>query len=326
MKVVIIYRQRRSTAHSIEELFRTVAAELRNHVEVIEYETGSRWQALLDAWRLRKLKADLYHVTGDINFLVLLLPRRRTILTVHDIGHLVHNLSGLQKWIYKWIWMMLPCHYAASVTVISEATRNEIEKHLGIHRTFIVVPNCYPAHFTRRLNRAHNAIPKILQVGTSPHKNLSRVIDAVKDMECCLVIIGPLNNAQLSRLAETGIKYESYVDLTPEKLVDQYALADIVCFASLHEGFGLPIIEAQVIGRPVITSNISPMCDVASDSACLVNPYDAESIREAINKLLVDEEYRSALVEKGCRNAERYTPSIVASKYIAVYQDIALHT
>jgi glycosyltransferase involved in cell wall biosynthesis len=151
-------------------------------------------------------------------------------------------------------------------------------------------------------------------------------MDALKDVDCCLVIIGPLDSALLSKLTETGIKYESYVNLTPEQVVDQYALADIVCFVSLYEGFGLPIIEAQAIGRPVITSNISPMCDVASDAACLVDPYDGESIHRGIIKLINDEDYRNALVEKGYTNAGRHSPSIVARHYWAIYQDIALHS
>ena len=84
VKVVLIYRPRRLGGHSIEELFRTVMKELRKHVEVLEYETGSRWCVLLDAWKLRRLQADIYHVTGDINYLVLLLPWRKVVLTIHD--------------------------------------------------------------------------------------------------------------------------------------------------------------------------------------------------------------------------------------------------
>ena len=94
MKVVIIYRQRLPGAHSIEELFHAVAGELTKEVEVIEYEASSPWLVLFDAWQLRKLKADIYHVTAAINYIVLLLPRKKTVLTVPDIGHYLFLGSG----------------------------------------------------------------------------------------------------------------------------------------------------------------------------------------------------------------------------------------
>src|SRR5437870_5587145 len=99
MKDVMVYRQRCPGAYSVEEVFHTVVGELRKHVEVIEYDTGSRWRVLFDAWRLRRLKADIYHVTGDINYFALLLPRSRTVLTVLDLRHLLYDLTGLRQWI-----------------------------------------------------------------------------------------------------------------------------------------------------------------------------------------------------------------------------------
>jgi glycosyltransferase involved in cell wall biosynthesis len=323
LKVAIIYRQRRPGGYSIEELFHTVAGELRKHVEVIEYETGPRWWALVDAWKLRKLKADVYHVTGDINYFVLLLPRGRTMLTVHDLGHWLLGLTGLKQWIYKWIWLTLPIRYAKSVTAISEETRNQIEEHLSICGKVTVIPDCYGAGF-RKVPKQFAFPPRILQVGTQPHKNLPRVIEALRGIPCYMAIIGPLDNDLIVRLSQAGIAYESHVNLTPQEVLDQYVRADLVCFASVHEGFGLPIIEAQAVGRPVITSDISPLCDVAGDSACLVDPHDVESIRKGIIAILSSQDYRKGLVARGYRNVMRYSPSSVASRYLLLYRESVL--
>lgn len=319
MKVVIIYRQRLRGSYSIAGVFHTVAGELRKHVEVIEYETGSRWRVLFDAWRLRRLKADIYHVTGDISYFVLLLPRSRTVLTVLDLGHLLLGLTGLKQWIYKWVWWTLPIRYARSVTAISEETRLRIEEHLGIHGKVAVIACCYGAVF-RKVPKQFASLPRILQVGTRPHKNLPRVIEALRGIPCCIAIIGPLDHDLISRLAETGTAYECHVDLTPEEVVEQYVRADLVCFASLYEGFGLPIIEAQAVGRPVITSNIAPMCDVAGDSACLVDPHSIASIRQGIIAILNSQDYRQDLVEKGYMNVARYSPAAVARRYLLLYR------
>lgn len=321
MKVVIIHRQRRLGVYSIEELFHTVAGELRKHVEVIEYETGSRWRILLDVWRLRRLKADIYHVTGDIHYLVLLLPRRRTVLTVHDLNHLLHELTGLKRWIYKWVWMSLPIRYANSVTAISEATRNQIEEHLGIRRNVRIINNCYGAVFHKSPKQFARDKPRILQVGTGPNKNIPRLIEALRGVPCCLAIIGPLGNDLVSQLTVAGIEYECHANLTCDEVLQQYVYADLVCFVSLHEGFGLPIIEAQAVGRPVITSNISPMREVAGDSACLIDPHDSESIRKGITTVLSDQDYQKTLVEKGYKNAARYSPASAASRYMLLYRE-----
>jgi glycosyltransferase involved in cell wall biosynthesis len=323
MKVVLVYRPKRRGGYSIEELFRAVAGEIKRDVQVVEYETHGLWNLLSDVYVLRTMQGDIYHVTGDIHYMAVLLPWARTILTIHDLGHFLHTLSGLKKWFYKWLWLILPIRSAAALTAISEKTRIEIERHLKVARPVTVVPNCYPAHFSHYPHRPMNAVPRLLQIGTSVHKNIYRIIEAVKGLDCCLVIIGVLNERIRQKIVEAGINFESYCDLTPQQLLNEYILADLVCFVSLYEGFGLPILEAQIVGRPVMTSRNPPMCDVASDSACLVDPCDVQAIRDGIKRILNDDDYRTLLVEKGYRNAARYAPAVVAQQYTTVYRDVA---
>ncbi|ANQ47868.2 glycosyltransferase family 4 protein [Flammeovirga sp. MY04] len=60
----------------------------------------------------------------------------------------------------------------------------------------------------------------------------------------------------------------------------------MMCFYSLNEGFGLPILEAQSIGRPVLTSNISSMLEVAGNGALLIDPYDVSSIKKSLETII----------------------------------------
>ena len=78
--------------------------------------------------------ADIYHITGDINYLALFLPRKKTILTVPDIGHYLYGLTGLKRWVYKWIWLMLPLHFVRFATAISQSTFDCIVQKLGIQK------------------------------------------------------------------------------------------------------------------------------------------------------------------------------------------------
>ena len=76
--------------------------------------------------------------------------------------------------------------------------------------------------------------------------------------------------------------------LTDGELVEAYRRCDMVVFASLYEGFGLPILEAQAMGRPVITSNFRAMREAAGDGALLVDPYSVEAIRDAVLRIKRD--------------------------------------
>lgn len=324
MKVVLIYRKRHGDAYSIEELFHTIAGELGKQIEVIEYETGSRWDTFRDAWSLRKLKADVYHVTGDINYLVLLLPLKKTVLTVHDIGHYLFGLNGIKRWLYKLLWLILPIRLATAVTTVSVETYQNIVKYLGVTGSCVeVIENCHSTIFKYVPKQFTVECPVILQVGVKPYKNVPRLVEALRGLCCRLVLIGSLDNEIKQKLTECGITYENHVGLTHAELYKQYVNCDLVSFVSLGEGFGVPIIEAQASGRPLITANVSPLREVAGDGACLVDPLDMAQIRKGIIRIIKDFDYRNQLVEHGLKNAVRFSPVTITSRYLELYRRIA---
>lgn len=324
MKVVFVSRHQREGAYSIEELFHTIARGLRNRVEVIEYETGARWGMLRDIWRLRKMRADIYHLTGDINYFVLLLPRKKTVLTVHDIGHYLFGLRGFKRWIYKWLWLLWPIRAARAVTAISRKTQENVVSHLGILRDRIEIIECCHSALFKPVPRPFNvAYPVILQVGTKPYKNVPRLIEALRGIRCQLVLIGHLDATLKQKLAQCGVDYVNLVNLTHQEIYRQYVECDIVSFVSIGEGFGVPIIEAQATGRPLITSRVAPMQEVAGQAACLVDPLDVSQIRRGILRIITDPDYRDQLVQGGLRNAARYSPATISARYLDLYSRTA---
>ena len=118
------------------------------------------------------------------------------------------------------------------------------------------------------------------------------------------------------------INFTNKFNLTREDIYTEYINCDIVAFISLHEGFGLPIIEANAIGRAVITSNLSSMPEVAKNAALLVDPYKIEEITAGLIKLIDDDGYRNDLINKGYQNAQNYTPNSIANKYKNLYQSL----
>lgn len=312
--------------YSIENVFEPLRRELHASVEsrVIvapAFSNGllKRMRIAFHAWCHQ---GDINHVTGDINFIALAMDGKRTILTNHDCGCILRS-KGLKRWLMRMIWLKLPVNRVAAVTTVSNHSKEEIVRLTRCPPEKIhVIPNPVQPQF-KPLSRPFNAErPRILHVGTAPHKNLAGLISALAGMTCTLVIIGPINDDIRRQLQEARVDYENHVCLPVEEVARQYEQSDLVVFASLYEGFGLPIIEAQAVGRPLVTSNRPPMSDVAGGGACLVDPGDAKSIRAGIERIVNDAAFRSELIQRGFENIQRFRPERIAQQYLALYQKV----
>ena len=108
-----------------------------------------------------------------------------------------------------------------------------------------------------------------------------------------------------------------------DQLVSLIRGARAVLFPSLYEGFGLPVLEAMLLGTPVITSNVSSLPEIAGNAALLVNPMDVTSIAKAIRKLDKDTDLCFDLVERGRKQAAKFSSEAYEQKIAAVYRQFA---
>jgi glycosyltransferase involved in cell wall biosynthesis len=251
------------------------------------------------------------------------LPGKKTILTIHDF-YSARRGGWLNRLIIRIFWFYLPAWKVKIVTVISEWSREEILKIIPFAKKKIrVIPNpvMIPSGpFTYAFNSEKT---NILMVGTKPNKNLEGMLAACSELNCSLTILGKLTEEQVRLLDDYQMDYSNRFNVSYEEVIQLYKDCDLLFFASFEEGFGLPILEAQAVGRPVITSNRAAMPDTAGEGACLVDPYDVDSMKEGLRKVIGDEKYREKLIKKGLENLKRFEPERIAGMYMELYREVA---
>ncbi len=154
--------------------------------------------------------------------------------------------------------------------------------------------------------------PYILTVGSlEPRKNISRLVAAFSRLDTGslhLIVVGRENTAVFSKAPEKCREKIVFTgQLDDAGLANLYAHAVCLCYPSLHEGFGLPPLEAQSLGCPVIVSNSSSLPEIFQDSAIYCDPYSVDSIMEKLQKLAANEVLREKLAAAGHRNVKRFS-------------------
>lgn len=326
MKVALIVRKSNGFFFSIENVFKAIYGPLASKAAISFLELrhiGFSIKGVLGNFKyLQNKPFDVFHVTGDVHYMVFALPRSKTVLTIHDCVF-VRQTSGVKKLIIKKLFLDWPVRYTKYITTISEKSKAEIIALTGCKPERIqVIPNPLSPYiyFSGRSFNAGN--PTILFLGSTPNKNLERVLESLKNIPCNLHIIGKLNSAQLETVHASGIKHVVESGLTDPELADRYANADMILFPSLYEGFGLPIIEGFKAGKVVVTSNLSPMKEVAENAACLVDPNSVDSIRGGVLKVISDEDYRQQLIQRGKEVVKQYSAENIASQYFQLYRKV----
>lgn len=322
MKVLFLNRAKVDGRFSFEELFTSIKPFLK-HCKIIDYYNNPKKSFINNILKIRKIDSDVIHITGGIGYFTLLLPKKKTIVTFHDTNHLEFDLVGLKKIVFKFIYYTIALKRAKYITVVSNYTKSRIVHLFNIdEKKIVVVSNCYPLDFKQNKKYTVNNCLKILQIGTKSNKNIPSLIKAIDGLNVELTIVGKLNTTLLDLLGHYKVNYINKFNLTREEIYNEYVNTDVLAFISLREGFGLPILEANVVGRAIIASNQTSLPEVAGNSALLVNPLSVKEIKEGIIKLKTDHDYRNQLISNGFKNSKKYHPDIIAKQYENLYAKI----
>lgn len=324
MTVLYIYRNP-AMGFSIGKVFNPIEKEMRNYADVdgvympaANYKPWGLWQNIRAARKAIKNKHyDVVHITGADHYLVPFLRGQNIVLTVHDLGFYTCQNKKSIKALWKYIAFILPLRFANKVTFISKKSEEEAIKivHFASGQTQVVYNPVGPEfHFVPKAFNADK--PVILHIGTKVNKNIDRTIEALSGIPCHLRIVGKINERQKTLLMKNHVEYSQVQDLTDEQIRQEYENCDIVNFPSLYEGFGMPILEGQMTGRPVLTSNLSPMREIAGGACALVDPTDINSIRRGYEELLNNHQ---KYIEMGLENVKHYALDKITKQYYNIY-------
>jgi len=254
------------------------------------------------------------------------------VATVHGIAELslppwefyktvkyaVKTLAQISMNIYRWRkWR----GYCATIITVSVYDKRNIERRLFLRGENIVPIHHGVDHSLFTPGEAKKE-PYFLHVSAyQPGKNVNRIIAAYRRLpeagkpQLILVVPGYSRNVELP-----GLSIQRH-SMTHNDLVPLYQKAMGFVFPSLHEGFGMPILEAMACGCPVITSNVSACPEVAGDAALLVNPRSVDEIANAMRRLVEEPALRQSLREKGIARAAQFTWEKSAKEHLQVFEE-----
>ena len=249
---------------------------------------------------------------------------------IHDIQFKIHKkYVGWIKILFSEMNIRNALNNNNKIVTISEAVKNEMVINYKHCKNKIQVVynaiNFASNEISRPICRVEN---QMIYVGSVlPHKNVITIVKALKILNernpnraYKLLLVGTKQSSAQTiinyienNMLQGNTKLLGYVD--DEELKRYYLQSSILLFPSLYEGFGLPIIEAQAVGRLVITSSIQPMVEVAGKGAIFVNPFIVKSIRAGILRAKNDSIIRQNLIKQGINNVKRFWPKTIANKY-----------
>ena len=300
---------------------------------------GALWKQIFLPLDLVLHKADVFH--SPTSTIPAIRPRK-TIVTFCDLFHEANpqwtppKIKNRLSRLYKFAALK-----SDHIIAISENTKSDLVKYYGVQPEKITV--IYPGKDeffkeVKEVKEIEDVKDKykigrefILHVGAlAEWRNVPRLIEAFGILKLVdriphkLVLVGrEVWGLKINKIIkEAGLTGDVInLDYVPiEDLRTLYNAADLLVFPSLYEGFGIPVLEAQACGTPVVASNAAALPEAVGDAGMLIDPYDPEAIADGIRTVLSDEELRQDLIKKGFEHARKFSWEKMARETLAVYQ------
>ncbi len=298
------------------------------------------WRSVFSGKTHLNNKLDIFHgLSSEIP--VQKDKKTRYVVTIHDLIYLrfPHLYNPLDVKIYKYK-AKFACEKADKVIAVSSQTAKDVNRFLGIpERKIEVVHQGCHHNFKKELKQEKiEAIAQkyqlpptyMLTVGTiEKRKNVGLILEFLKnnpDYEIPLVVVGKPSPylKELKAFIEVsglGDRVMFLHQVTFEDLPAIYAGAYVFIYPSIFEGFGIPIIEAQESGVPVITTMGTCFEEVGGKSVLYTDPNDIDHLKSNLTAIQ-HKGFRENLIKAGKENTKRFQPESISEKLIGVYNEL----
>ena len=255
-------------------------------------------------------------------------PCAINITTVHDFTY-EYYVSGLRKVIHCWQ-KYKAIRNSDFIICISENTKRDLLKFIpdvDLHKIRVIYNGVSDDYFPIE-NWNENLIPfkrwdYLLFVGSrNSYKNFNYLVTSLKDTDYKLVIVGSELSSNEVKLLKHNLKSNYYYAgrLSNRDLNNIYNGAFAFVYPSSYEGFGIPVIESQKAGCPVIAYNASSIPEIIGDSTLLLNDLTKEELLGKLS-LLKDKNLRSRIIQNGYTNANRFSWDKSYEELVKVYEE-----
>ena len=257
----------------------------------------------------------------------------KVVVTMHDA--IFMRYPELYSWGYRHLFerkVRYACHVADVIIAISEQTRIDLIRFFDADedKIKVVYQGCnnrfrepVSSECLSRVRQQYD-LPQhyILTVGAiEPRKNLRGLIEGMHSagIKVPLVAVGgqsryAVEMAELAR--ERGVELQYLHNMPFADLPAVYKMADVFCYPSIFEGFGIPVLESMCIGTPIVTSTGSCFAETGGDAPLYAQPTRFDEIGEQLKRVLTDNTLRQEMVNKGYEQAEKFTDKNVANNLI----------
>lgn len=265
------------------------------------------------------------------NFLPFICPKK-SIVTIHGLEFEYYpDAYSPQKLNYLKKSTARAVKHATTLIAISESTKKDLIKFYNADpRKIIVIHHGVNSQIAYHNKYAPIDEQYILFVGRLEKKknvaNIVRAFGVFKEKHKTphkLVLVGrpgfgfpEIERAIEENMYKIDIIQTGYI--SHEQKESFFKHAEMFVFPSFYEGFGMPILEAQLRQVPLVTSNIASMAEIAGDGALLIDPHSVENIAEAMHAIASDKDKRAQLIEKGLANVQKYSWFKCAQKTLEV--------
>ncbi|MBP7510421.1 MAG: glycosyltransferase family 4 protein [Bacteroidia bacterium] len=318
-----------------------------DNIKIVELPSSP--YPIWEQWHLpravKKYKLDLLHCTSNTAPLFLSVP---LVLTLHDIIYLEKisftEGTAYQKFgnIYRKWNVPIISKKAKKILTVSDFENQRICSHFGFNKDLVqTVYNAAGTHFKKIANpqtlaetKAKYNLPDnyIFFLGnTDPKKNVRGVLKAISILRSsnllpCKLLMLDINRQYLHDLANdigdpTIVDEIVFTGYVPNKeLPAIYSMATLFLYPSLRESFGIPLVEAMLCEVPIITSNTSSMPEIVSDAAVLCNPFEPQSIADAISMVFANKGKQQEIKDKGLKRGQMFSWELNAISTLEVYK------